>query len=133
MNLRLITTLILSASLAPLQVAAGPPPARPNILHLHTDDHRADGLHALGNPTLHTPNLDRLVEQGMTFTRCYTMGSMGGAVCLPSRTMMLTGRSWLRIPGGRAARQPWDVSMSLPRFLIQSYSQPSGARLHSGA
>ena len=104
-------------ALATLQAAGAPKPARPNILHIHADDHRADGLHALGNPTLHTPNLDRLVEQGMTFTRCYTMGSMVGAVCLPSRTMLHTGRSWLRIPRGQAASQPWDVSMSLPRIL----------------
>jgi len=73
--------------------------ARPNILHIHADDHRADGLRALGNDVLQTPNLDTLVERGMTFTRCYTMGSMVGAVCLPSRTMMLTGRALFRIPG----------------------------------
>jgi arylsulfatase A-like enzyme len=72
--------------------------AAPNILHVHADDHRADGLRALGNPVLVTPHLDRLVESGFTFTRCYTQGSMVGGVCLPSRTMMLTGKSWLRIP-----------------------------------
>jgi arylsulfatase A-like enzyme len=88
------------APLAALQAASTP---RPNILHIHADDHRADGLHALGNPLLVTPNLDSLVERGMTFTHCYTMGSMIGAVCTPSRTMMLTGRSWLRIPKGPAA------------------------------
>ena len=70
-----------------------------NILHINADDRRADGLHALGNEVLKTPNLDKLDEQGMTFTQCYTMGSMIGAVCLPSRTMLLTGRSWLRVPG----------------------------------
>ena len=75
-------------------------PRRPlNILHIHADDHRADGLGALGNPTLKTPHLDSLVAAGMTFRRCYTQGSMVGAVCLPSRTMLLTGRSLFRIPG----------------------------------
>ena len=39
-----------------------------NILHIHADDHRADGLHALGTPLLQTPNLDALVKSGMTFT-----------------------------------------------------------------
>jgi arylsulfatase A-like enzyme len=72
---------------------------KPNILHINADDHRADGLHALGNALLRTPNLDTLVERGIVFSHCYTMGSMIGAVCLPSRTMMLTGHSWLRIPG----------------------------------
>ncbi len=87
----------------------------PNILHLHADDHRADGLHALGNAILETPNLDTLVARGVTFTHCYTMGSMVGAVCLPSRTMLLTGKSWLRIPNGRDPKA--DASQSLPRVL----------------
>lgn len=87
----------------------------PNILHLHADDHRPDGLRALGNPILETPHLDTLVARGTTFTRCYTQGSMVGAVCLPSRTMLLTGKSWLRIPNGRDATA--DASQSLPRVL----------------
>ena len=88
---------------------------RLNILHLHADDHRADGLHALGTALLQTPNLDSLVTRGTTFARCYTMGSTIGAVCLPSRTMMLTGKSWLRIPRGRDANA--DASRSLPKVL----------------
>lgn len=55
-----------------------------NLVHFHADDHRPDGLRALGNPLLQTPNLDTLVARGMTFTHCYTMGSMVGAVCQPS-------------------------------------------------
>ena len=85
----------------------------PNILHIHADDHRADGLHALGNELLQTPNLDTLVERGMTFRHCYTMGSMKGAVCLPSRTMLLTGKSWLRIPESTGGEAAW----TLPRVL----------------
>lgn len=100
-----------------------PPPAavhaaRPNILHIHADDHRPDGLRALGTPALRTPNLDSLVERGMTFTRCYTMGSMVGAVCTPSRTMMLTGRSWQRIPGAPGATaNAADPATFLPRVV----------------
>jgi len=88
---------------------------KPNILHLHADDHRPDGLHVLGNDLLKTPNLDSLVGRGVTFSHCYTMGSMIGAVCLPSRTMMLTGKSWLRIPKGRA--NDTDSSQFLPKVL----------------
>ena len=93
-------------------------PRAPNILHLHADDHRPDGLRALGNPILETPNLDTLVARGTTFTRCYTMGSMVGAVCLPSRTMLLTGKSWLRIPNGRDANA--DATNSLPKVLSRA-------------
>jgi len=91
---------------------------RPNILHIHADDHRADGLQALGTAPLKTPNLDALVKRGMVFTRCYTMGSMIGAVCTPSRTMLLTGRSWQRIPGAPAARaNAADPATFLPRVM----------------
>ncbi len=105
----IVLTLLLTAS------ALATEARKVNILHIHTDDHRADGLHALGTELLQTPNLDTLVERGMTFTRCYTMGSMVGAVCLPSRTMMLTGKSWLRIPDGRAKNI--DPAITLPKVL----------------
>ncbi len=98
--------------------AAETPPVKPNILHIHADDHRADGLGALGTPILQTPNLDKLVESGMTFTHCYTMGSMLGAVCTPSRTMLLTGRSWQRIPGAPGATSnAADPATFLPRVI----------------
>lgn len=84
---------------------------KPNILHIHADDHRPDGLRALGNPLLQTPNLDKLVERGFTFRHCYTQGSMVGAVCMPSRSMLLTGRSWLRF------KEAKDPATFLPRVM----------------
>jgi arylsulfatase A-like enzyme len=110
-----------AAALASLLVAGGLSSAadgKPNILHIHADDLRADGLAALGNPVLKTPNLDALVAQGFTFTHCYTMGSMVGAVCQPSRTMMLTGRSWLRIPNARMNQG--DPAASLPTVMSRA-------------
>ncbi len=90
----------------------------PNIIHIHTDDHRPDGLHSLGNPLLITPNLDLLAATGMAFTHCYTMGSNVGAVSTPSRTMLLTGRSWKRIPGAAGATSnAADPKTYLPRVI----------------
>src|SRR6266481_1677435 len=66
---------------------------KPNIVILLADDLRCDGLGSLGHPVVKTPNVDRLVSTGYIFRRAYTMGSMEGAVCLPSRTMLLTGMS----------------------------------------
>ena len=43
----------------------------PNILWICTDQQRYDTLHALGNPHIHTPNLDRLVAEGVAFTNAY--------------------------------------------------------------
>lgn len=70
---------------------------RPNIIFLLADDMRADTIAALGNPNIQTPNLDRLVARGTSFTRAYIMGGLQGAVCVPSRAMMLSGRPLFRI------------------------------------
>jgi len=75
---------------------------RPNILFLFTDDQRFDTIGALNNPEVHTPNLDRLVRRGTTFTHAFIQGSTVGAVCVCSRAMLLTGKSlWRSIPEGR--------------------------------
>ena len=111
-------TLLVGLLLWPLSGLGAADKPRCNILHIHADDHRADGLRALGTPLLQTPHLDSLVERGMTFTHCYTMGSMVGAVCTPSRTMLLTGRSWQRIPGAPgAAANANDPATFLPRVI----------------
>ena len=61
---------------------------RPNILWYCTDQQRYDTIHALGNHYIHTPNLDRLVEEGVAFTKAYTQSP----ICTPSRATFLTGR-----------------------------------------
>lgn len=65
---------------------------RPNILLFFTDDQRRSTIGALGNSHIHTPNLDRLAHEGISFTRAYMMGGMTGATCVPSRSMLHTGR-----------------------------------------
>lgn len=60
----------------------------PNILWLCTDQQRFDTIRALGNDRIRTPNLDRLAEQGVSFTRAYCQSP----VCTPSRASFLTGR-----------------------------------------
>jgi arylsulfatase A-like enzyme len=86
--------------------------ARPNILFFLTDDQRADTVAALGNKHIQTPALDRLVERGMTFPRAYIMGANEGAVCMPSRCMIQTGRSLFRLPTSTGT-----MRKGLPAFL----------------
>ena len=111
--------LLLAVLLVPTVLRASPP----NILHIHADDHRADGLGALGHPFVKTPNIDTLVARGTVFTHCYTQGSMIGAVCMPSRTMLLSGHSWQRLPVRSGIKGPqqlvsgWDATKSLPKVL----------------
>lgn len=74
------------------------PSARPNILLLLADDLRADAIHAFGGNPVQTPNIDRLAQEGASFTRACIMGSMQPAVCMPSRGMLLTGRNLFHLP-----------------------------------
>ena len=87
---------------------------RPNVLFLFTDDQRADTIGALGNPLIQTPNLDRLAENGFVFRNAYCMGGNQPAVCLPSRTMLLSGRSLFHLKEATAE------APSLPRAFNQA-------------
>ncbi len=66
---------------------------RPNFVFIFADDQDFEALRALGNDEIHTPNLDRLVQDGTTFTHAYNMGSWSPAVCVPARTMLMTGKT----------------------------------------
>ena len=65
--------------------------SKPNILFIFADDQCHEALSAFGSQ-VQTPNLDRLVKNGVTFTNAYNMGAWHGAVCVASRTMLNTGR-----------------------------------------
>jgi arylsulfatase A-like enzyme len=75
-------------------------PVLPNILFLIADDLRHDALGAAGNAEVYTPNLDRLASDGMRFRNACIQGGSHGAVCMPSRAMLHTGRSQFEIDGG---------------------------------
>lgn len=66
---------------------------KPNILFIVTDDQRWDTINALGNSEIITPNLDKLAKKGTSFVRAHIAGGTCGAVCMPSRAMILTGRN----------------------------------------
>jgi len=65
---------------------------RPNFVFLYADDMTYAAVHALGSSEIQTPNLDRLVKRGTTFTHAYNQGGFHGAICVASRAMLLTGR-----------------------------------------
>lgn len=60
---------------------------RPDILFIMTDQQRFDTIAALGNPHIYTPNLDRLVRRGLTFSRAYA----SCPVCVAARYTIRTG------------------------------------------
>src|SRR5262245_5957890 len=82
-------------------------PKKYNVLFLFSDDQRADTIAALVNKHSQTPHLDRLVREGTAFTRAYCMGSQQGAVCVPSRAMLLTGRTLFKVSEKLAGQTTW--------------------------
>ncbi len=61
--------------------------SEPNILFIMTDQQRFDTIAGLGNGQIYTPNLDRLVQRGVTFTNAYSPCP----VCVPARYSIRTG------------------------------------------
>lgn len=82
---------------------------RPNFLFIIVDDQSPFDL-KIYNPAspLHSPSIDKLAANGMVFDAAHHMGAWVGAVCTPSRHMVMTGRTVWHIPGkrGRAPLNP---------------------------
>ena len=89
----------------------------PNFLFLIADDHRHDAIGSLGNPAVHTPTLDGLAAAGTALTSTYIMGSTSNAVCMPSRAMLMTGRSLFRVfdPNPQDV-SPYPMDPGIPTF-----------------
>ncbi|HJN11483.1 MAG TPA: sulfatase-like hydrolase/transferase [Pirellulaceae bacterium] len=61
--------------------------SRPNIIFIITDQQRYDTINALGYDYMDTPNLDRLVREGVSFTDCHVTA----ASCAPARASLFKG------------------------------------------
>ncbi len=61
--------------------------AKPNIILIMTDQQRFDTIGALGFDYMTTPNLDRLVNEGVSFTNCHITAPS----CVPSRASLFNG------------------------------------------
>lgn len=84
---------ILLAALASVAAGTGLQASeRLNFVFIFADDMSYETIGAAGLLDIDTPNLDRLREQGASFTHAYNMGAWGGAVCAASRSMLNTGR-----------------------------------------
>ncbi|MFT5496602.1 MAG: choline-sulfatase [Kiritimatiellia bacterium] len=101
--LTLLCSILLSSSLQA---------KRPNILFILADDQSPFDL-KMYNPDskLDTPALARLAAEGMVFDGAYHMGSYSGAVCNPSRHMIMTGRTVWHLPQGKGYRNDPEPSV----------------------
>lgn len=93
-------------------VAAENNPARPNFLVILADDLGFSDLGCYGSD-IHTPNLDRLAENGLRFTQFYNTGR-----CWPTRAALVTGY------------YPQQVRMDPPRGRLPDWTRTLPQRLH---
>ena len=91
---------------------------RPNILFIIVDDQSPFDF-PFYNPasTLHAPVIERLAAEGMVLDAAYQMGSFSGAVCTPSRHMVMSGRTVWHLP----------IHPSVPRRRRGEQSKPVAA------
>ncbi len=89
--------------------SSAPAADRPNFLFIIADDQSPFDLKVYDPESkLDTPSIDRLAREGMTFDGAYHMGSWSGAVCTPSRHMIMSGRTVWHLPTkkGKQKRNP---------------------------
>ena len=98
---------------------------RPNILFIHSDQHRYDCVGVNGHDLLRTPNLDRMADEGMNFSHAFTPIPL----CTPARISLLTGQ-W---PTQHLAVANWHSEAPRPPETdLPTYSRiPARCRLHA--
>ncbi len=84
---------------------------KPNILFVFADDMTFESIGAYGLTDCKTPNLDRLVKNGATFSQAYNMGAWNGAVCVASRAMLNSGAFVNRAQAAVKEKPHWSEMM----------------------
>ena len=86
---KMLRSLVLIAAISsPVYLFAQQANNRSNIIYMMSDDHGYQAISAYGYGLNHTPNIDKLADQGMLFNRAFVTNS----ICGPSRAVMLTGK-----------------------------------------
>ncbi len=115
---------------------------RPNIIFIITDQQRYDTIRGLGFDHVDTPNIDRLVREGISFSNCHITAPS----CAPSRASLFTGyyphttgilknadqwrRSWIELLGdsgyhcvnvGKMHTFPFETSLGFhERYVVEN-------------
>ena len=124
----LLTALVVGAALPGW---AAEQKKRPNILFIVADDQSPFDFKTYDpSSSLDAPNIERLAREGMVFDQAYHMGSMSGAVCSPSRKMIMSGRTVWHLQGTgskpnkkRKNRKGKNASRTQPATAVASLDQ----------
>ncbi|HEX8203595.1 MAG TPA: sulfatase, partial [Isosphaeraceae bacterium] len=117
-SLPIVRTIAAALALAPVAAAGVPSPSpaaaaprRPNVLFIAIDDLNDWVGHLGGHPQARTPNIDRLAQRGVTFTRAHCAAPL----CNPSRAALLSG---LRPSDTGVYRNETDWREAVPRDAV---------------
>lgn len=105
---------------------------KPNILFIFADDYAYDCLAAHGNSEVKTPHLDKLNARSTQFTHAYNSGAWHGAICVASRTMMMTGKQVWNAKSTKLKQAQADGSLFPQRMKAAGYRTYFAGKWHVG-
>ena len=132
---RLSLTLLGIVVFAACQTPSAPFDGLPNIVLIFVDDLGYGDLSSYGHPTIHTPRLDRLAQEGIKLTSFY----VAAPVCTPSRAALMTGRYPIRfgMPGNQGPDSegglPADERTLAEALKAQGYRTAAFGKWHLGS
>jgi len=99
----------------------------PNIIFIMSDDHAYQAISAYDHGLNHTPNIDRIANEGALFSRAYVTNS----ICAPSRAVMLTGKHSF-VNGKVDNHQPfnWDQDNFAKQLQLSGYQTAMIGKIH---
>lgn len=97
----------------------------PNVILIMTDQQRYDTIGALGFPHMQTPQLDRLVREGVSFDNCFCASPS----CMPSRASFFSAR-YPHQTGVYSNAGSWDHSW-VEQFRDAGYHTISVGKMHT--
>jgi arylsulfatase A-like enzyme len=113
-----IVAMLLGCFLCAAPVDATAAATRPNVLVIVADDQSPlDFKFYRPDSQLDAPHIERLARDGMVIDRAYHMGAWSGAVCTPSRHMIMSGRTVWHLPRPGAG-DPQLAPSDLPQFTL---------------
>ena len=95
---------------------------KPNFVVLFADDMGYGDWNRGGHPTIKTPNMNKMADEGIQLTQFYS----GNPVCSPSRSALLTGRNCIRTGVINVFFPNNDMGMSQKEITIADALKPLG-------
>ena len=102
---------------------------KPNILLITTDQQRFDTICALGNSKIYTPHLNWLVDEGITYSNCYS----DCPVCMPARATIMVGKAGYDtgLVSNNNNKIPMKNNPTLPSLLTKAgYQTRAQGKMH---